>query len=556
MKDRISIAAIGGGPAALFLLQALTKQPAIHFELTIFEKGDRLGAGMPYSNAGARTEHLANVSSNELPPLPQSVEEWLGANEHHTSLHENFQAHFSDYRVLPRLVLGDYLSDQFTLLINIANANGNYVEVKFNSLVVDLIDDKKTKHVTVQTEAGMDQTFDHVVICTGHQWPKIHEGSISGYFDSPYPPSKLSCIDDPHPVAIRGASLTAFDAIRTLSRRFGIFATDANGHVNYTLREGNENFRMVMHTRNGFLPAVRVHLEDPHFSHDGMLSQEEIRKHIQANDGFLALDYIFEEDFKQRFRHKDDEFFERIKTWNLETFVEEMLKLRETLDPFTLLRAEYAEAEKSIRRHQSVYWKEMLGALSFALNYPAKYFSAEDTERLHKYLLPLISVVIAFVPQPTARELLALYDAGVLQMIMVGEDSEVIPKKDGGICYRYIAPDGVVHNEYYKTFIDATGQKRFAYEDFPFKTLLNKKTVTPATVRYRNSDTDERMKLSGVAINDFFQVTDEFGAANPRIYVMAVPLIGGFNPDYSGLDFCEAAAGSVVRGMQAFMQGE
>ena len=33
---------------------------------------------------------------------------------------------------------------------------------------------------------------------------------------------------------------------------------------------------------------------------------------------------------------------------------------------------------------------------------------------------------------------------------------------------------------------------------------------------------------------------------NERIYMMAVPFIGGFNPDYSGLDFGEAASMRIV----------
>jgi epoxyqueuosine reductase QueG len=52
-----------------------------------------------------------------------------------------------------------------------------------------------------------------------------------------------------------------------------------------------------------------------------------------------------------------------------------MMSLRENLDAFTLFKAEYAEAEKSIRLEQSVHWKEMLAVLSFAMNYPAKHFS-------------------------------------------------------------------------------------------------------------------------------------------------------------------------------------
>ena len=30
------------------------------------------------------------------------------------------------------------------------------------------------------------------------------------------------------------------------------------------------------------------------------------------------------------------------------------------------------------------------------------------------------------------------------------------------------------------------------------------------------------------------------------LYIMAVPYIGGFNPDYSGLDFCENASKAIV----------
>jgi len=37
-------------------------------------------------------------------------------------------------------------------------------------------------------------------------------------------------------------------------------------------------------------------------------------------------------------------------------------------------------------------------------------------------------------------------------------------------------------------------------------------------------------------------VIDPYGAYNSRIYIMAIPYIGGYNPDYSGLDFCEAAS--------------
>jgi hypothetical protein len=57
------------------------------------------------------------------------------------------------------------------------------------------------------------------------------------------------------------------------------------------------------------------------------------------------------------------------------------------------------------------------------------------------------------------------------------------------------------------------------------------------------------LKMPGIMINDNFQVVDKYGAYNERIYVMAVPYIGGINPDYSGLDFCEAASAKIIKAL-------
>ena len=62
----------------------------------------------------------------------------------------------------------------------------------------------------------------------------------------------------------------------------------------------------------------------------------------------------------------------------------------------------------------------------------------------------------------------------------------------------------------------------------------------------KDSNADYYLRVPGIRINDHFQVLNKYGAYNERIYVMAVPHIGGFNPDYSGLDFCEAASEKVV----------
>lgn len=172
--------------------------------------------------------------------------------------------------------------------------------------------------------------------------------------------------------------------------------------------------------------------------------------------------------------------------------------------------------------------------------------------------MPLISVVIAFVPQSSAETLIALNDAGILSMKVVGESEEPEANKTEGIDYA---------GENYKLFVDAIGQPQLAFEDIPFPGLREGHTISPARLKFRDSDIGREARESGerrvrqlpdgnyyltvpgMAINDHFQPLDSYNALNERIYVMAVPYIGGYNPDYSGLDFGEAASSLIAEAL-------
>ncbi|MCP2025173.1 putative NAD(P)/FAD-binding protein YdhS [Flavobacterium sp. HSC-32F16] len=562
-KKRIAI--LGGGPSGLFVYKRLVESGSDDFEITIFEKKKELGAGMPYSTEGANIEHITNVSDNEVPHIVSAMSEWI-----YTAPAELLQQYnikpdqFNEYKVVPRLLFGSYLAAQFEMLRETAKKMGISTNVYFASTVTDIIYDSKNQTVRVETINGIDHEFDYAVICTGHNWPIRYEGKVPGYYDAPYPPVKLAKHFN-HPIAVKGSSLTAIDAIRTLARNNGSFEKDADEVLCFKLNPESADFKIMMHSRSGMLPAVRFHLEDSHLSNDSLLTKEEIDLHRKSNDGFLSLDFIFEKDFKEIFREKDPEFYQRIKDFSIEDFVTDMMELRERLDPFQLLRAEYVQAEKSIKRQQSIYWKEMLAVLSFAMNHPAKYFSAEDMQRLQKVLMPLISIVIAFVPQKSCEELLALYMAGVLDLIPVGDDSSVEPQNGGGVLYNFTDSDNNKQSVFYKTFVDCVGQPHLSYSDFPFKSLLDQKAVSPARLKFKSKEAGHKafindsqgvqkdqygdyfLNVSGIAINDNFQIMDQYGAYNKNLYIMAVPYIGGLNPDYSGLDFCEAASLRIVK---------
>ena len=138
-------------------------------------------------------------------------------------------------------------------------------------------------------------------------------------------------------------------------------------------------------------------------------------------------------------------------------------------------------------------------------------------------------------------------------------------RKQVGAVYNYIDERDEQQSVYYKTFIDCVGQPRLSYNDVPFKSFITNKTISQAFIKFKskkegqnalkqknkevlkNDDGDYYLKVSGITINDNFQVVDENGVANKRIFMMAVPYIGGYNPDYSGLDFCEAASARIIK---------
>lgn len=558
------IGILGAGPSGLFIFKRLIQSGDKDFQVEIFERKKQLGAGMPYSIEGATDEHITNVSGNEIPELVNSLTEWIHTLAPQTL--ERFRIDkddFNAYKVLPRLLFGQYLEAQFQLLKLQATEKGIATRFHVGVTVTDVIDARGTNTVFVETDRYPTAEFDCVIICTGHNWPVKHEGIIPQYFDSPYPPAKLELVVN-YPVAIRGSSLTAIDAIRTLARSNGNFTKEANEKISYTVLEGRDNFKIVMHSRGGLLPAVRFHLEDSHLAKDSVLSSEEVHAVRSQNEGFLPLDYVFKRNFKETFRENDPQFYEKMKDMNIEQFVDVMMSQRESITPFDLFKAEYAEAEKSIRRKESVYWKEALAELSFAMNYPAKYFSAEDMLRLQQVLMPLISIVIAFAPQASVEELLALYQAGVLDIIAVGENSFVEPAGNGGATYHYADEAGGRQSAYYKMYVDCVGQPHLYWKDIPYKSLVTNKTVSAAKLKFRNRETglfemtrDNKqihedaegnyyLDVPGIAINDYFQVLDEYGGYNNRIFMMAVPYMSGYNPDYSGLDFCEAASAKIV----------
>ncbi|KQR94797.1 hypothetical protein ASG01_02710 [Chryseobacterium sp. Leaf180] len=556
-----SITLVGGGPAALFMMKHIVSQNLKPEKITIIERYDRLGVGMPYGKYGSKKEHIANVSANELPELFEDVKSYISKHPADNFPEYYKNGNINEYEVLPRLFLGDYLENQFDSYIKYARKSGIIVDILLETEVTDI----KPSHgdsFTVITDSEKIHT-DLVVICTGHFWGKTHENSTENWYDSPYPPSKFTS-ENNYPAAVRGTSLTAVDAVKTISRLNGIYKENADGSLKYVLNENSPDFKIDMFSKGGYLPALRFHSEDDSFSTDWTMSLDEIFDYKKKNGGFVDLDYVFKEKFKSPLKIKDPKFYEQIKDLSIEEFVEKMMEIRKSKDSFDLFSEEFREAEKSIKKHQSISWKETLSAFSYAVNYPAKHFSAEDMIRLRKTLMPLITIIIASLPQSSYRELVALHDAKIISLICVDENSHVEPHQKSGCIYHYTDEDGNAHEKHYRLYIDAIGQQPLEFNDVPFDGLKSNGVVSPGYLSFKNFEEGKLMfekgdpmvkeggnnnfymKVKGLGINDHFQAIDSFGVAKENLFIMSVPFIGGLNPDYSGLDFCDTVSEKIV----------
>ena len=571
MRKIGKLAVTGSGPSAIYFLNHLLEGIEDFREslssIVVFERSSLAGYGMPYHPETTDRYNRSNIASEELPELPEEFATWLrGRDREELSGWGIEKDEISESEVYCRLALGEYFHDQFYRIVARLREAGVPVEVRTSCGVKDIEDFPMDDRVRISTETSGFEDFDSVVIATGHCWQN-EDKPEEGFYSSPWPIFKLLPDNGEflnHSVGTLGASLSAFDVISSLSHRHGDFEETDSGLVFHPC-EGTEDFEIVMHAAEGWLPHLQWDQVEPFREIYRHVSREELFS-FRDETGFLRLEKFFDRVCRPALIEaflKDglEEVVELLKdaAFGVEEFVDEMSGRHEYVDSFEGMRKELCQAKDSVESHRPIHWKEILDDLMYCLNYHAELMPAEDHVLLKKTVMPFLMNVIAAMPLQSATMLLAMHDAGKVRLVAGKVKIEEKGEAQGTTHVTVKSESGSEEIEY-RMFVDCSGQGAMDLKDFLFASLAKTGAVREARADFLDQkkveEVDEEKLLSedgvsklrtgGIDIDAAYRIIGDDGVANPRIHDLSFPHTSGVRPYSYGLQACSATAGIVV----------
>lgn len=516
----MQIAIVGTGPTAIYTLCHLV-QSATPLRIVLFEKGDKAGIGMPYSQESSSMAMLANIASIEIPPLTQTYLNWLqalpadqlapyglGCDELHDRL------------FTPRLLLGAYFRDQLLRLADKAWASGHQVEVREDAEVTDIT--PQGHSLAVHTAIGMAGVFDKVVLATGHDF-QSDAPTKRGYFPNPW----SGLIDAPVAegnVAVLGTSLSAIDTVMAVAQQHGRFQRCADGGLTFLTTA--RNLSITMMSRHGLLPEADFYCPIP-YAPLSVLSDDRIS--TLANQP-LGLDHLYDL-FRQELWAADPDYCQErgLAASTADDFADRYFAHRLSHDPFDWARQNLIEAERNKAQKHTVAWRYAILRMHEKLQSLLPALSQPDRDRFDAGLRRVFVDNYGAVPSESIRRLLALHDAGILQVAALGDDY-TLSIKDG----RSIVQDGDQRHSF-DVFIDARGQRALSCDDLPFATL--RAALMDAGQDY--PQVDEAYRLAAVP------------AFADRIAFGAIPYLMHDKPFVQGITESAEIGAAMARGLLA-----
>ncbi|TWF49512.1 FAD/NAD(P)-binding protein [Neorhizobium alkalisoli] len=515
------VAIIGSGPTGIYTLKGLVTSPT-PLSITIFEETPDAGKGTPYHPAVNDRAMLANIASIELPPIEQSLVQWL-RSQSVTRLQELGIGvdDIGEREFYPRVVLGEFFASQFWALVSRGLAAGHTIDVKPSHRILDIRLNSSSITLSYESRCGDEEgamEFDHVVMATGHDWPENTETS-PGYFSSPWPASAIKRIGAVG-VGILGTSLSGIDAVVSVSTAHGMFLRDEAGTLRYEARPDAAAFHMTMMSRKGLLPEADFYCPIPYMPLRYCTKDEVQRLIVEKPD--RLLDEIFEL-FKRELADADPDYAARtgIALATVEDIADRYFAARVSAEPFAWAARNLSEAKQNKQQRVTVEWRYAILRMHEVIALAVPHFSADDLKRFHEHFKTVFVDDYATVPHESVERLLALRAAGKLDVLALGDDYEIERSENVPGVTLKMGKDTIS----FAAFIDATGQHALSASDLPFPSLRQPGALQEAMTNEVAADGDVNVRRTGgIDIDDEFRPRVSGDVSN-RLYCVSVPFL-------------------------------
>lgn len=454
------IAIVGTGPTGIYTLLALLKHQT-PLSISLYEQSNEAGVGMPYSDEENSRLMLANIASIEIPPITSSYLDWLRQQSvEHLARYGVKHASLHDRQFLPRILLGEYFRDQFLRLVNLADKQEFNVTVHESCQVKDV--KATTDGVVICSDHNDPEHFDLAVIATGHVWPDAQSASRT-FFPSPWTglmEAKIPACN----VGILGTSLSAIDAAMAVVAQHGRFVLDDAQGVHFERNEGSQDLNILLMSRSGILPEADFYCPLP-YEPLSIVTAEALEQCIADGSAGL-LDRIFMLIVKE-IELADPVWSKEValSSLNADSFTDVWFAARKKHDPFHWAAANLEEVERNKREKHTVAWRYAILRLHEAVQEIVPWLDEKDRERFNNGLARVFIDNYAAIPSQSIRRLLALREAGILNIRALGQDYQLEQKEKMTV----IRAQGETYE--FEVFIDARGQKALKIKDLPFPSL-------------------------------------------------------------------------------------
>lgn len=525
-----SIAIVGTGPSAIYALQALIecRHPLV---VTLFEAGEIPGVGTPYDPQANSVEMLANIASVEIPPVGQSLIDYLAqCDDGALEAVGVSRAALGEREFYPRIALGAYYRDRLAALVAEGRDRGHAVTILTRHRVVDAAPASDGVDIRYLVAGGSPVTLrvDKVILATGHMAPAgTAEASLSGQASAP---------DEAHDIGILGSSLSAIDVAVSVAGARGRFAEGR-----YTPDPGAVPFSLTMMSRGGRLPEADFYCPLPAQPADGFTEHDVAVLAATALPG-QVLDLVFQR-FAKVMGEADPAYADRIGLAGLtaDSFPAAYFAERDAQAPFAWARRNLKEARLNHRKRHVVPWRYAILRCHEAFATCLDALTAEERARFNRGLKRVFADNYAAVPPLSVERILALHEAGILKVVKLDEGYEIRLDEETGRSILVSGPDTLAFDR----IVDARGQAAAQEDAFPFPTLR--------LILKANRDLDALREDGAVAVDADYRLTE---GANPLrdIWCLSLPFLLDRKPFIQGLtsaaEMGRAAAAAIIASIE------